>query len=579
MMKILDARRLTGLNIDIDGPGVMAEVDFGTPEARESAFEAFKADLAVFMPEARPVMRPWADGGKASISFEAPIDRLYATVALAETLLGLGASEPSWREDPANVAALLAIHEGGIAEESVPALRVLEDAARQAGVPFLWDDDEVSLGFGASALIFPARQLPEPQEISDFTSARFRDLPKVIITGTNGKTTTSRMTTRILKTAGLVVGASSTDALTVDEVIIDKGDWTGPGAARRILRHPKVTAAVLETARGGLLRRGLGVVGVDAAAVTNVGDDHFGDHGIVDLAGMAKTKATVWRAVRPGGRRLVNADCDPSFQAALDLVGVEGGGAELPAETWILSSLDKNSPRIQAHLSRGGEAWFVSNDAICRAQGDSIEVVMPAAEMPASWGGSARHNVANALVAGALACALGLTTKDVAAGLRTFGASVDDNPGRAERWQIGDVTVALDFGHNAHGLSVLVPMIRALREGHGRLAVSIAQAGDRSEEDLATLIDGVLAFEPALVVVRPLPGYERGRQTGEVEALLKSALVARQVPSDAVKLAASEVDALDQELAWAEPGDVILHLVHVERPAVRAWLAAHGATT
>ncbi len=567
-MQILDVRRLTGPNLDLDGAGAVAEVDFGAAVAREAGLACCEAALERVLPGVPRVIRQWPGGGAATLALPGEIDRLYALVNLVEGLLG-AIAEVEDGPPEARLAELRVRYEAEAAAEIDPGLVPLRDAAAAHGVPFLWDDDAISLGHGPTAEVFAPRALPAPEEL-DWTA--YGDIPRVLITGTNGKTTTGRMVARILKHHGFIVGATSTDALSVDEVIVDRGDWTGPGAARRILRDRRVTAAVLETARGGILRRGLGVTAVDAALVTNVGADHLGDHGIVDVAGMAKVKAAVWRAVRPGGRCIVNAACDESFSAAQSV----GGGAALDPARWVLVAADPRNPRLGAHRERGGEVWYVAGGAIWRGLQDRDEKVVAVSAIPAAWGGAAAHNVANAMAAGALAAALGVPLETIAAALKTFGASVDDNPGRAERWRVGEVQVLLDFGHNPHGLAALAPMVRAA-VGGGRLLVSVGQAGDRSEEDLRGLVAGCMALGPARVIVRTLPGYARGRAEGEVEALLMAAFQGAGVPEGALSLSPGEVDALEAGLAWATPGDTVLHLVHVEREAVRERLAALGA--
>jgi cyanophycin synthetase len=569
---LIDARRLTGLNLDLPGPGALAEIDFGDDAARTAGIARIRAALAVLWPEARPVVRMWPDGRRASFAFEAPIDRLYAGVNLLERLV-LHLAEDS--DKPWDHEALRASLTADLEAEAAPLLLHLQQEAEWHDAPFLWDDDEVSLGFGASARIWPAKELPARADIEAFDWNDFRDMPKVLITGTNGKTTTSRMTARILAAAGHVVGATSTDALMVAGEIIERGDWTGPGAARRILRDARVTAAVLETARGGMLRRGLGVVGVDAAVVTNVGADHLGEHGIGDVAAMAAVKAVVWRAAKAGARRIVNAQCDASFEAALAVGPVYGD--ELDPESWVMFAREDAHPRVAAHREQGGETWTCKDGAIVRTRGGVAETVVELGAIPATWRGLAGHNVDNALAAAATAGAAGIDAVHIAAGLAGFGADPDDNPGRAELWRVGALRLLLDFGHNAHGIEAVAPLIGSLRVGGARLSVAIGQAGDRTDADLEALVAAVMALRPDRVLVRALPGYERGRAPGEVEGLLEAAFRRQGGISLVVQQVASESEALDVALRDASEGDLAVHFVHIERTAVRERLAELGA--
>ena len=171
-----------------------------------------------------------------------------------------------------------------------PALIAIESAARAHGAQCLWDDDEVTLGLGKHARSFDMDALPSPSSIDWDAVGR---IPVALVTGTNGKTTTTRWVARMAKHAGLVPGNSSTDGVTIDERIEETGDWTGAEASRRVLRDPRVELAILETARGGILRRGLAIDGYDAALITHVNADHLGEFGVFDVDTMAATKAVV----------------------------------------------------------------------------------------------------------------------------------------------------------------------------------------------------------------------------------------------------------------------------------------------
>ncbi|MCA9516349.1 MAG: hypothetical protein KC635_15515, partial [Myxococcales bacterium] len=383
----------------------------------------------------------------------------------------------------------------------------------------------------------------------------------------------SRMLTRILTHAGHVVGASSTDGIVVGGELVEKGDWTGPGAARRILRDPAVTAAVLETARGGMLRRGLGVSACDAAVVTNIAEDHFGDHGIASLESMARVKALAWSIVREGGRRVANAE-DPTLVARV----AEEPGAGHPDAGWVFFAREAAHPVIAAHRAAGGEAWVVDGDAIARCLGAEAHPVLPLAELPAAFGGAAVHNVANALAAAATAAGLGVDDATIAGALRSFGRAPDDNPGRLEVYERGGVRVLLDFGHNPHGVRAVHGPIAALmaQAPGGRVAVCVGQAGDRSDADLQALVHEACRVNPARAFVRPLPGYERGRATGDTERVLRAAFLAEGLTPDDVIDVADEIDALERGFAWARPGDLLVHLVHVQRADCRRWLEARA---
>ena len=238
---------------------------------------------------------------------------------------------------------------------------------------------------------------------------KYQDVPIGIVTGTNGKTTSVRLATHVLRAAGHNVGLSSTDWIAVNDNVIDRGDWSGPGGARAVLREKNVDVAILETARGGLLRRGLGVERADAALITNISEDHLGDFGSQDLNELLDIKWIVSRAVEKSGRLILNAE-DPLLRAKAG-----GYGGEV---VWF--SLDPQHKKIAAHTAAGGLAFVLDGDELLMLKGDKRELICCSHEIPITMGGAARHNVANALAAAALTWSLGVSLKDIREGLKTM---------------------------------------------------------------------------------------------------------------------------------------------------------------
>src|SRR5690606_21846820 len=339
----------------------------------------------------------------------------------------------------------------------------------------------------------------------------FRRRPLALITGTNGKTTTTRLLARMLREHGLRVGNTATDGLCVDERLIEAGDWTRPGGARALVRNREIDVALLETARGGLLRRGVGVPRADVAVITNVARDHLGEYGVHDLAGMAAAKGVVATVVDPDGRIVLCADSP----ALVDWARAR----ELPAPiVWF--SLDASHP-ILAGAST--EIWTLLDGDLVRREGEVVTRLCAVEQMPLSLGGRARHNVANALAAAAAARGLGVADPSIAAALREFGSRPDDNPGRARIWVIEvepgkQVRVLLDFAHNLAGLAAIAELVRGLPgwDPGSRPAIGFGMAGDRSDDELRELGAALLQFRPGGVILREQPHYMRGRELGEV---------------------------------------------------------------
>lgn len=569
--RVENARRLTGRGFFLPGPGAAVELWLAPGDDRAALEKAWDEVVAAILERlgdgAAATAHVRASGWTTSIA--APIDRL---LAIADVLEAGAFSLAANGETPFSEA--LQAFEVALQEQANPALIALEAAAKARGVPFLWDDDAVSLGLGVHAQVFLPSALPVAAQIDEIEWLRYRAVPTAMVTGTNGKTTTTRMTAAIMTAAGHVVGLSSTDAIAVGGEVVEAGDWTGPGAARRVLRDPRVTAAVLETARGGILRRGLAYERVDAAVVTNIGEDHFGDYGITSIEDMARVKAVVWDGVRPGGKRIANAGCAVSMAHLARVVPGAIGGRD-----WVLFGR-AGDDALERHVAAGGEAWSLLDGAIVhRREGHDVRVIR-VDEIPATFGGAAVHNVDNALAAAALAFAMGADHAAIVAGLGAFGRSPRDNPGRLEVYAVDGMRVVLDFAHNAHGVHALAPVIASLRaEVPGsRLMVVAGQAGDRSDHDMFELAREIYALHPERVVVRPMVGYERGRVPGEVEAVLEKAFQALGLAADAFTIVADELEALELGRAWARPDDIVLVIVHIQRDEVQAWLAGRRAS-
>ena len=294
-MEYIDARRLTGPSLLWDKPGTILDVRASDEEA-DNLVPFWEANIrrmldAVGWGDESTCSRRLSEG--VSLAFSAPIDALYAASEINEWAWACCDSEFNGADAPDfDEAVARSLME--IAEEANPQLMNLEAAAVEHDKTFLWDDDEASVGLGSGSRTWAVGELPDPLEV-DWAS--LHDIPYGLITGTNGKTTTVRLATQIARAAGKSVGLSSTDWIAVNDRIIDRGDWSGPGGARNVLRQQDVDFAILETARGGLLRRGLGVNKADAALITNVAEDHLGDFGSQNLEELLNVKWIVSRAV------------------------------------------------------------------------------------------------------------------------------------------------------------------------------------------------------------------------------------------------------------------------------------------
>lgn len=554
-MRLLDSRRLTGPNLIWERPGAVIDIDFGDLDP-DLVVGAWRQSLLKILHELgwddeQCCVRRFAGG--ASLAVSAPVDALYTATEINETAWDAARDllQGGQRQLLQRASRQLRIE---ARDEERPRLRRLMNAARQRGVPIVLDTDEVSLGLGQHSQCWDLAELPHPDDV-DWAS--LGSIPVALVTGTNGKTTTVRLLSSIGRAAGLVTGVSSTDWLAIGDEIIDRDDYAGPQGARTVLRDQRCELAVLETARGGLLRRGLALDRADAALITNIAADHIGEFGVQDVNELADVKWVVTRALDSSGTLVLNAD-DP-----LLVERAENSSSEL---VWF--SPEPRNAVLLAHEAAGGASFTLNRGRIVRRRGREVIPVVAIKQIPICFGGAARHNVANALGAAALAFALGIPLEAVGRGLRDL--KLEDNPGRANLFIVDGVQVLLDFAHNPHGLEALVEMAAEL-PAERRLLV-IGQAGDRSDQDICDLATAAKGLVFDRVLVKHLDSKRRGRPEGETAELLKAAFVAQGYRARQVGLHRSEPGALRAALRWAKPGDLIVFLTHEDRDAMHSLL-------
>ena len=552
----LDARRLTGPSLLFDDPAAVLDVRCRSDDG-ERFVPAWRDAVARMLAEF-----PWpaARFGDVrlttgiSVGFTAPIDALYAATAINEWAFGAAVAGLAGG-DPPDFEAGLQDAKTALAEEARPGLLALQRAARQHRVTMLWDDDAVSLGLGRHSRTWPAASLPAADALE---WGDYADVPIGLVTGTNGKTTTVRLAQHICRGAGLSVGLSSTDWIAVNDRIIDRDDWSGPGGARTVLREADVDVAILETARGGLLRRGLGVERADVALITNIAEDHLGDFGSETIDELLAIKWVVSRPVRGRGRLVLNADDDRLVARAADYDG---------DVVWF--SLDAASPVVGAHTG----TVFVLHDGVLRRRDGSDDVALvDVADVPVTMHGAALHNVANALAAAALTHCLGIDDAAIGEGLATM--AVDANPGRGNLYEVDGFTVLVDFAHNPHAIRALFSMAAALPAN--RRALCFGHAGDRPDALLREMARDAAAIGLDRVVISELADYYRGRGPGEVHAVLRDELIRCGIRDSDVLHFDTEVESFRNALDWAGPGDLVIMLALADADGIRAEIGSRS---
>ena len=370
-------------------------------------------------------------------------------------------------------------------------------------------------------------------------------IPVVAVTGTNGKTTTSRLIAHLFATCGLKVGMTNTDGVYVDGRQIDSGDCSGPKSARNVLMHPDVEAAVFETARGGILREGLGFDRCQVAVVTNVGaGDHLGMNYIDTVEDLAVVKRVIVQNVAPNGYAVLNA-ADPV---------VANMASTCPGQI-IFFAADRHHPLMATHRAQGKRCVYVDGDQLVAAQGSWRENI-PLREIPITRNGAIGFQVENAMASVAAGWGVGIDWDTIRRGLASFANDADNAPGRFNVMDYRGATVIADYGHNADAMRALVAAVEALPAK--KRSVVISGAGDRRDEDireqtviLGAAFDDVILFQDAC---------QRGREDGEVLALLRQGLEGadRTRYIDEIR---GEFIAIDAALARLQPGDLCLVLV------------------
>jgi len=460
-----------------------------------------------------------------------------------------------------------------LAPPRIRARRSADD--RRAVVAFPWRRRTIAQAVGAAAARVALGVTTERRELGGLRAIALGPLPAlprarvpiVAITGTNGKSTTTRLLAHIATTAGLRVGMTNSDGIYVRGELVEAGDWTGFGGAARVLAEDGIQLAVLETARGGILLRGIGYTANDVSLVTNVSADHLGLQGIDTLDELAEVKGAIVRITRRGGWAVLNAE-DPRVW---DM-------RRSTRARWYAFSLSPDAPGVREALAAGGRAavlrdgWLV----LLRSGRRALRLV-PADEVPVTFAGLSRYNIANALAAAAAADALGIRPARIRAGLRSFSQDSAANPGRMNLFELRGRLALVDFAHNEAGLSGLLDVCRRLADGgsrRGRVLLALGTAGDRTDEVLHNL--GVLGGRGAdRIVICEKRHYLRGRDLEAMNEIFRQGAreggYRGEVPAHP-----TELSALQALLAAARAGDVVAIMSHAERPALFAWLEEAG---
>ena len=419
------------------------------------------------------------------------------------------------------------------------------------------DSGAIELAFdeadpGAASVIAVKAAPPQREQGRDIDVDAFLDtigasgdtrIPVIAVTGTNGKTTTTLMIAHAAALAGRRTGHASTHGIWIGGSMVAPGDCTGYWSHRTILSAPEVDLAVLETARGGILKRGLAYDQCTVGVVLNVSDDHLGMEGVATVEQLARVKELVANCAT--GAAVLNADDAHCVAMARRI----GQGAEL-----IYFSLDPANPVLREHLDRGGRALLLDGDSVVVADGAARRTLMAVAGIPSTLGGRARYNIANSLAAAAALLGAGFEDAVIVAGLASFVSDVKSNPLRTNLFDVRGMTVIVDYAHNAAAYASLAETARAMTQG--AVIGVVTSPGDRRDEELhrtgrscGTGFDKLVVYESA----------SRGRPYGQAAAIIRQGALSACASPDAVEGVDDRVQALRRAFALCSPGDVLVY--------------------
>lgn len=559
LITLESSRRVTGPGLLWEKPGAILDV-FTSYFDKQEVVDCWTVEIqkvldAINWKNIHIKTRIFDTGVNLAIS--ASIDLLYSAVFVIETSWYLTASklfEQSSDDFDALISDLLKV----ISMEQNPPILELQDAAEKKNIDVLWDDDFVSLGHGTGSQKWGINEIPNVDEVN---WDNLHNVPVAMITGTNGKSTSVRLSTAIAEAAGMVSGSTSTDFVKLGDDVLDYGDYSGPGGARMLLRDKRLEIAFLEVARGGILRRGLPLRQASAALVTNIAADHLGEYGINTVEHLADAKFAVARALSDDGILVLNAD---------DKLVANNGLSSQNTICWF--SLSDNNEHIITARYSGGLCCWLDNGKLHYFDGNEITLTINVSDIPIAMGGAAKFNIQNAMGALCLAKAMDISNEAILKGLMSFSSTPDDNPGRCNEFKIKGARVFVDFAHNPHSINAIADMLDNIPSNKKYLL--IGQAGDRSDQDIMDLTDGALKFNPDVVATMDMEDYLRGREFGETAAIINNQCLKHGIDEDNIPHFSTPSEGAQYIIDQLEEGDLVLLLALAERDKIFDMLKA-----
>ncbi len=405
---------------------------------------------------------------------------------------------------------------------------------------------EINASPGIRMHLFPSEGLPKDigrHLIDLYYKDGFENIPVVSVSGTNGKTTTTRLISHILRGQEEIVGMTTTNGIFINDDCIEEGDTTGYISAMSILINKEVDAAVFETARGGIIKRGLAYDEADVAVLTNITEDHLEVNGINTMEELAKVKALVIEAVKDDGYSILNAEDSWS----MNIMDRAKGNI-------ILFSKTRDNDFLKNHLENGNKCVFIENGYVCLEQNNILTPIIKVKDIPITLKGKLVHNIENALAAIAASISLNVNFKLIKDRLKTFLLDEKFNNGRFNMFDVNGVTVILDYGHNIEGYRCTLESLEKLK--FKNLLGVIGMPGDRTNEHIMDV--GKISSKFFSRIIIKEDEDKRGRKEGEVAKILKKSILQEGFSPGKINVYLKEKNAFKKALSMSQPGDCIV---------------------
>lgn len=549
------SRRLVGPNLFFKETGTVLDVPL--VENRDELTKLFYQEANKLLPalgwEQIKIVHKFFNNG-VRFAFTAPVDITMPAcdvIDFAWASAREGFETGSFRTVEEAVKELIPV----IDEDKNLVYRKLYELAKSKGFNAFRDKNKAFIGSGTGCYEFDL----DKDSIDSIDWQSIYDIPAVIVTGTNGKTTTVRLADYICRVAGKLTGYTSTDWVKVNDELIDEGDYSGPTGHQFVLTNKKVEVALLESARGGLLKRGLIETFVNAAAVTNVSADHLGEDGIETVAELAEAKSIVFRTMGEGSHAIINLD-NSYMKERFDKLNCAR----------IVVTQNPEQHDMKYYLEKADYACIVEDGNFVWVDRSTKTNLLAVVDAPLTVKGFAKHNIENAMIAISLSFKLGVDFADTIKALKTYQNDTKVNRGRANIFEWGNKVAVLDYAHNEAGIDSLLAMMKAYDKG-GKTYLMIGTTGDRKY-----LIPGinniVLKHDVDFIVLKETEKYLRGAEPMELPLMIRKDLADKGFDISKTYISHGELEGVKYILDKMNDNDVAILCCQAELEDVANYL-------